>query len=127
MRADIAWWELDGSPQTIDSLRAHLRDGAADAWCDVPGLRLKFWMADRQHNRWGAVMLWESGRPAVLPANRAAELIGRPPDHRAGFGIEAMVEGAYVHPGLHGLGPVFTPAGAAITSTQGEEAPCTHT
>ena len=86
MRVDIAWWDLDGSRQTIESLREYLRDGAVGPWAEVPGLRLKFWMADRDHNRWGAVMLWESDRPAdrPLPPNRAVELIGYPPTHRCG-------------------------------------------
>lgn len=108
MRVDIAWWDLDGTSQTIDSLREHLRDGAVAAWSDVPGLRLKFWIADRQHNRWGAVMLWEADRPDVLPPNRAAELIGRPPTHRTRFDVEATVEGAHSLLGPDGPGPVFT-------------------
>lgn len=108
MRVDIAWWDLDGTPQTIDSLREHLRDGAVAAWSDVPGLRLKFWIADRQRNRWGAVMLWEADRPDGLPPNRAAQLIGRPPTHRTRFDVEATVEGAHALPRLDGLGPVFT-------------------
>ncbi|MEV6054599.1 hypothetical protein [Streptomyces sp. NPDC052107] len=127
MRVDIAWWELDGSPQTIDSLREHLRDGTVEAWREVPGLRLKFWMADRQHNRWGAVMLWESDRPADLPANRAAELIGRPPTHRTSFDVEATVEGAYALSELQGLGPVFASATTPLTSTRGNETQCTNT
>jgi hypothetical protein len=106
MRIDIAWWDLDGSPQTIDSLRDHLRDDAVPAWAEVPGLRLKFWMADRERNRWGAVMIWETGRPAdqPLPRNRAAELIGAPPGHRLRFDLEAMVEGRHSLPVLHGVG-----------------------
>ena len=108
MRVDIVWWDLDGTPQTIDSLREHLRDGAVAVWSDVPGLRLKFWMADRQHNRWGAVMLWEADRPDGLPPNRAAQLIGRPPTHRTRFDVEATVEGAHSLLGLDGPGPVFT-------------------
>jgi hypothetical protein len=111
MRVDIAWWDLDGSPQTIDSLRSHLRDDALPAWADVPGLRLKFWIADRGANRWGAVMLWETDRPAdqALPPNRAAELIGRPPKHRLRFTVEAAVEGRHSCPVLHGLGAALSP------------------
>jgi trans-2,3-dihydro-3-hydroxyanthranilate isomerase len=98
MRVDIAWWELDGSDQTIDSLREHLGDGAVDEWAQVAGLRLKLWMADRARNRWGAVMLWESEWPAdrPLPRNRAADMIGRPADHRTCFEVEVAVEG--MHP-----------------------------
>ncbi|MCJ1680417.1 hypothetical protein MTF65_24350 [Streptomyces sp. APSN-46.1] len=106
MRVDISWWDLDGSSQTIDSLREHLRDGAVDTWAEVPGLQLKFWIADRERNRWGAVMVWETDRPAgeELPPNRAAELIGRPPGHRMHFEAEAVAEGAHALSALHGLG-----------------------
>lgn len=110
MRVDIAWWDLDGTGQTIESLRAHLRTDGAAPWIDVPGLRLKYWMADTEHNRWGAVMLWEHDRPLdrPLPPNLAAELIGRPPAHRYRFDIEAMVEGDHRLPALHGVGPALT-------------------
>jgi trans-2,3-dihydro-3-hydroxyanthranilate isomerase len=109
MRIDLAWWELEGSHQSIDSLREHLRDGTVDTWAEVPGLRLKLWIADGEHNRWGAVMIWEADRPAdlPLPPNRAAELIGRPPDHRTRFELEAAVEGIHALPLLHGLGPAL--------------------
>ncbi|MEE1782383.1 hypothetical protein PUR71_05495 [Streptomyces sp. SP17BM10] len=111
MKADIAWWELDGSPQTIESLAEHLRDGAVAPWADVPGLRLKFWIADRENNRWGAVMVWETDRPAdrPLPPNRAAELIGAPPTHRMRFDVEAVAEGLHSLPVLHGLGTALAP------------------
>ncbi|MFE6834429.1 hypothetical protein ACFVFI_06235 [Streptomyces sp. NPDC057705] len=110
MKADIAWWDLSESPETIESLREHLRDGGVDPWSDVPGLRLKFWMADADNNRWGAVMVWETGPPAdrPLPPNRAAELIGFPPTHRTRFDIEATVEGIHSLPVLHRLGPALT-------------------
>ncbi|WP_204165956.1 hypothetical protein [Streptomyces sp. NEAU-S7GS2] len=96
MRADIAWWDLDGTAQTVDSLTAHLRGGAA-AWDRVPGLLGKVWIADRRTNRWGAVMLWADQRPALaeLPANHAARLLGGPPTHRDGFDIEAVAGGAF--------------------------------
>ena len=103
MRIDIAWWDLDGSTQTIESLRHHLRDGAVEPWTEVPGLLLKFWMADSRGNRWGAVMVWAADRPQALPPNRAAELIGRPPTHRERFDLEAAVQSAS---SLHGLRPV---------------------
>ncbi len=109
MRVDIAWWDLGRSTATIDSLREHLRDGTVDQWATVEGLRLKFWMADRDRNLWGAVMLWEADRPAELPPNRAADLIGYPPTHRLGFDVEAVVEGAYTVEALHGLGAAFLP------------------
>jgi hypothetical protein len=107
MRVDIAWWELDGSNQTIHSLREDLDDGTASDWARVPGLRMKLWIADRQKNRWGAVMVWESGRPTdwPWPANRAAELIGRPADHRTQFEVEFAVEGGRSLELDSGLGP----------------------
>jgi hypothetical protein len=108
MRIDIAWWDLDPSSATIDSLREHLREEAVGQWPGVRGLRLKFWMADREGNRWGAVMVWEADRPDVLPPNRASELIGFPPTHRSTFTAEAVIEGSYAMAALHGTGPVFT-------------------
>ena len=110
MKVDIAWWELKGSTQTIDSLREHLGDGSVDEWAHVPGLLLKLWIANWQSNRWGAVMLWESDQaaPGQLPPNRAAELIGRPADHRTRFDVEVAVEGAHTLGMFPGLGPVAT-------------------
>jgi hypothetical protein len=109
MRMDISWWDLNQSAQTIDSLREHLRNGGAEPWAGVPGLSLKIWMADRVHNQWGAVMLWESSRPSdgTLPPNLAAGLIGCPPAHRSRFEVEATVEGLHSLARLHGLGPAF--------------------
>jgi len=94
VRIDIAWWDLEGTSQTIDSLGAHLREGTVARWAEVPGLRLKCWIADRDHNRWGAVMLWETERPPLerLPPNEATSLIGRPPSLRAVFEVEATAE-----------------------------------
>jgi trans-2,3-dihydro-3-hydroxyanthranilate isomerase len=110
MRVDIAWWELKGPTQTIDSLREHLANDTVDEWARVPGLRLKLWIADRRSNRWGAVMLWESDQtaPGLLPPNRAAELIGRPADYRTRFDVEVGVEGAHTLGIFPGLGPVAT-------------------
>jgi trans-2,3-dihydro-3-hydroxyanthranilate isomerase len=90
------WWDLDGSAPAVDALREDLR-GNVGVWSEVPGLRLKFWVADRERNRWGAVMLWEAARPPAgeLPLNRAAELIGCPPTHRLQFEVEALVEGTH--------------------------------
>jgi len=106
MRATIAWWDLTASAQTVDSLRDYLRDGGVAPWRDVPGLRLKLWIADRTGNRWGAVMLWEPGHPGdqPLPPHRAAELIGYPPTERVVFDVEATVEGRYTAALLSGLG-----------------------
>ena len=95
MKAMIAWWDLDDSAQTIDSLRDFLRDEAIDRWSAVHGLCQKFWIADRDANRWGAVQLWSSAQAADQPlSTRAAELIGYPPTHREWFDVEASIEGA---------------------------------
>jgi hypothetical protein len=101
MRVDVAWWDLDGTGQTIDSLRAHVGDEQTREWSGVPGLLLKLWLADPVGNRWGAVMIWQADRPAddLLPANRAAALIGGPPTHRVRFETQAVSEGL-ASPGL---------------------------
>ena len=93
MRMEIAWWDLDGSPATVDGLGQHLvADRVPERWQAVAGLREKFWIADRAGNRWGAVMIWDS-RPAVLPPNLAADLIGGPVTHRDVFEVQAGVRG----------------------------------
>ncbi|MBQ0850500.1 hypothetical protein J8N05_20185 [Streptomyces sp. BH-SS-21] len=105
MRTMIAWWDLDDSDQTIDSMRDFLRDEAVEAWTSVRGLPLKLWVADRENNRWGAVLVWESAEAAAPPHPRsAAELIGYPPTFRAWFDIEAVAEGVHSLPALAGLG-----------------------
>lgn len=95
MRADIVWWNLRDSAQTVRSLRAHLAEEGIREWAEVPGLHAKFWISDEDNGRWGAVMIWKSERPdaAVLPPNRAAELIGYPPTCRSQFEVEATVPG----------------------------------
>lgn len=110
MKASITWWDLAESSQTIESLRAYLRDGGVQPWEEVRGLRLKLWVADPVGNRWGAVMIWESddfGAGQDLPPHRAAELIGYPPTTRVRFDVEATVEGVFSDPVLSGLGAVF--------------------
>ncbi|WP_017539650.1 hypothetical protein [Nocardiopsis halophila] len=92
MRADIAWWDLNGTGQTPASLQEHLQEEAG-AWSRVPGLALKFWIADPATTRWGAVMLWHGDRPpaAEMPPNLGAALLGGPPDHRSTFDVQAVV------------------------------------
>lgn len=109
MKIAISWWDLNDSEQTIESLRTYLRDEGVEPWRDVHGLRLKLWVADQEHNRWGAVVLWESADAAKqqLPPNRAAELIGYPPTERISFDLEATVEGVCLQQALSGLGRVF--------------------
>ena len=96
MRAVIVWWELSGSAQTIESLRAYLLDESVAAFAEVPGLRFKMWIADPQTNRWGAVLLFETAEAAAAPLpSRAAALIGYPPAQSHAFDVEATVEGRY--------------------------------
>ncbi|MBM4795404.1 hypothetical protein HXP44_25925 [Streptomyces sioyaensis] len=105
MRAMVAWWDLQESDQTIESLRDFLRDEAVEAWNRVPGLIHKYWVADQENDRWGAVFIWESAEAAAPPHPRsAAELIGYPPTHRWVFDIEAVAEGVHALPRLAGLG-----------------------
>jgi hypothetical protein len=96
MRTVIVWRDLSGSTQTIESLRAYLRDESVAAFAEVPGLRFKTWIADPETNRWGAVLLWESAAAASQPLpSWAAELIGYPPAQTHVFDVEATVEGRY--------------------------------
>ncbi|MEV0171129.1 PhzF family phenazine biosynthesis isomerase [Streptomyces sp. NPDC050803] len=95
MNLEIAWWDLDGRPVTVDGLQRHLgEDGVVGSWQEVAGLHEKYWIADRAGNRWGAVMVWDGERPDVLPENRAAGLIGGPVTHRERFEVQAAVRGA---------------------------------
>ncbi|GGY27935.1 hypothetical protein [Streptomyces djakartensis] len=112
MKATISWWDLTGSGQTIDSLRVYLREEGVDPWTGIHGMRLKFWISDRETNRWGAVMLWDSDADltAPLPPNRATELIGYPPTVRLMSDVEAIVEGVHSgRPAERGL--AFEPIG----------------
>ncbi|MBT3165302.1 hypothetical protein HTV80_19650 [Streptomyces sp. Vc74B-19] len=97
MKATISWWDLTRSDQTIESLRVYLRDEGVEPWTEVHGMRLKFWISDRETNRWGAVMLWdtEADLTAPMPPNRATELIGYPPTVRMLSDVEAVVEGLH--------------------------------
>ncbi|MEV0732899.1 hypothetical protein [Polymorphospora sp. NPDC050346] len=110
MKASISWWDLSGSGQTIDSLRVYLREEGVQPWERIHGLRLKFWISDRQANRWGAVTLWESTADltAPMPPNRATELIGHPPNHRMETDVEAIIEGVHSG-GLLDRGLAFEP------------------
>ncbi|MGW8699732.1 hypothetical protein J3S85_33630 [Streptomyces lavenduligriseus] len=109
MHAVIVWWDLSRSRQTIGSLRDFLRDEAVDRFSRMPGLRLKFWIADEATDRWGAVLLWESRQAATAPLpNRAAELIGYPPTERHAFDVEATVEGDFALAALSGRGLALT-------------------
>lgn len=95
MKAVIAWWDLTGTPQTVESLREALHSDGTDDWAEVPGLIAKFWISDPAAATWGAVMLFASAEHArlPLPPNRAAELIGGPPTVRLAADVEALVTG----------------------------------
>ena len=108
MHVTMVWWDLDGTAQTIESLRDYLRDEAVDAFEKVPGLRLKLWVADPENNRWGSILVWESPEAAARPnPARAAQLIGRPPTRRMVFDLEAAVEGAFDEPQLGRRGAAY--------------------
>jgi trans-2,3-dihydro-3-hydroxyanthranilate isomerase len=103
-------FDLNNSPIDLEGLRAYLRDESVDAFATVPGLRLKFWIADDQANTWGAIYVWESRRACEaagqLPS-RAAELIGSGPTEVREYDVEASVEGAYSSPELARQGRAF--------------------
>ena len=96
MTVTISWWDLTDSDVTIEALEQDLRN-SIDAWYEVEGLRVKHWIADRENSRWGAVMCWDPDAPSEqpLPPNRAAELIGRPPNHRTQFDVVGTAEGKH--------------------------------
>jgi hypothetical protein len=116
MKVIIAWWDLDDSDQTIDSLRVYMQEEGVRPWTGVHGLRLKFWISDRVTNRWGAVMLWESTADLTQPRppHRAAELIGYPPTHRMTVDVEATVEGIHAGQPLSDLGLASEPTGQTV-------------
>ncbi|MEU1318611.1 YdhR family protein [Streptomyces tibetensis] len=109
MRADIVWWDLSASGQTIETMRDYLRDESVTAFSKVPGLRFKMWLSDPATNRWGAVLLWESEAASrqELPS-RALELIGYPPVAAHSFDVEATTEGRYETQQLSLRGIAFT-------------------
>lgn len=95
MKAIIAWWKLDDSQQNIESLCNRLMTEGMSAWKKVKGLHLKYWLSNKEHNLWGAIMIWDSvdAMRQSLPPNWAMELIGYPPTLRIIFDIDAMVNG----------------------------------
>jgi hypothetical protein len=108
MHVVIAWWDLGRSAQTIETLRNYLRDESVDAFAQVPGLRLKLWIADPRSDRWGVIMLWENTDAAKGPLpTRAAALIGYPASSRWEFDVEAAVEGRFQDAALSRIGRAF--------------------
>jgi hypothetical protein len=114
MHAEVVWWDLAGSGQTIESLRDYLRDESIPAFSQVAGLRLKIWISDPATSRWGAILLWDSEEAARQPLpSRATALIGSPAVVRCGFDVEATIEGQYQVEQLVGRGLAF---GAEVSS-----------
>jgi hypothetical protein len=104
----IVLWSLADSRSTIERMRRHLHDESVDAFADAEGLRLRLWLSDESTDRWGAVELWESRDAADrAPPDRAAELIGKPPDVVEEFDLEASVEGRFLVEQLSRLGLAF--------------------
>lgn len=99
MKASIAWWDLANSSTTIDALNSYLRAEGLEPWREVDGLQVKVWFSDREHNRWGALMVWEDDAKVAtsLPPNRAAEMIGYAPTFRTSLDLEGLV-GALTEP-----------------------------
>jgi hypothetical protein len=101
----ISLWSLADTQTTVAALREYIRDEAAAAFEDVPGLLFKAWVSDQVTERWGAVYVFASAEAAEqqLPS-RARELIGKEPDLVEVFDLEATVS---VAPQLARLGLAF--------------------
>jgi hypothetical protein len=103
--ARLVLWSLADSDADVESLRAHLRDEAVDAFSEIEGLLFKAWISDAHSDRWGAFYLFESREAAEQPLpSRARELIGRDPDLVEIFDLEATVS---IAPQLKYLGLAF--------------------
>jgi hypothetical protein len=88
----LVLWSLADSKTSVGELRRYLRDEAADAFAEVPGLLFKAWLSDEETERWGAIYVWESVEASEQPLpSRARELIGRDPDVAELFDLEATV------------------------------------
>jgi hypothetical protein len=85
-------WSLADSDTTIAELREYVREEAAPAFSDVPGVLFKAWIADELTERWGAIYLFANAEAADQPLpSRARELIGKDPDIVEMFDLEATV------------------------------------
>ncbi|QCP53613.1 PhzF family phenazine biosynthesis protein [Trinickia violacea] len=118
MIVDIAWWDLDGSKETIESLKARVDDSTLARWSNVPGLREKHWIADTDRNRWGAIMLWDGERPAahLMPPNDAQTLIGLPVAERLRFSVAASAASGEIAALMRTLEPAPPHANAHAAS-----------
>ncbi|MEX3555890.1 MAG: PhzF family phenazine biosynthesis protein [Burkholderia gladioli] len=112
MIVDIVWWNLDGSEQSIESLRARVDKDTLARWSNVPGIREKHWIADKTNNRWGAIMLWDDHRPPahLLPSNDAQSLIGLPVAERLRFSVEASTASGAIGARMRSLEPAASSA-----------------
>ena len=85
-------WSLADSDTTVAELREYIRDEAADAFEQVPGVLFKAWIADDNSERWGAIYVFADAEAAEQPLpSRARELIGKEPDIVEIFDLEATV------------------------------------
>jgi trans-2,3-dihydro-3-hydroxyanthranilate isomerase len=85
-------WSLADSHITIAELREYIRNEAAPAFSDVPGVLFKAWIADENTERWGAIYVFANADAADQPLpSRARELIGKEPDIVEIFDLEATV------------------------------------
>ena len=104
----LALWSLADSMTTVGELRRQLRDEAAADHAELDGLRLKLWLSDDSTERWGFVELYDTREEAdVEPADRAQELIGKPPEVFEEFDLEGSVEGRSAFGELSRLGLAF--------------------
>jgi hypothetical protein len=88
-------WSLVDSDTTVEELREYIRDEAAAAFADLPGLLFKAWVSDESTDRWGAMYVFDSPEAAAQPLpSRARELIGKDPDIIEVFDLEASVSPA---------------------------------
>ncbi len=111
MYLSMVAWDLSRSTQTVESLRAYLRDYAVDAYAELNGMRLKAWFANPEQQVWGAVYLWDSTEhmSGPLRVSRAVELIGYEPTSFGIFEVEAVAEGRHsIHADLTGIGHALT-------------------
>jgi len=85
-------WSLAESPTSIADLRDYVRDEAADAFAEVPGILFKAWIADEATERWGAIYVFADAAAAEQQfPSRARELIGKDPDIVEMFDLEASI------------------------------------
>lgn len=111
MYLSIVAWDLTDSEQTVESLRAYVRDYAVTAFSQLEGMRLKTWFSNSARQVWGAVYLWDSMENMDGPAHvsRAIELIGYPPTSFSVFEVEAATEGISANTDLSAIGRAIKP------------------